>query len=272
MTTEQPDIATLQALKQLKEHLELMIESNDRRYTLRDDFQKEAVRLALESNDRRLDAMNGFRSALADQGARMITREETETIRQGIVDKADEAARAISMRIDAEVEPIQAKLAEIGRPNWALLASLISIAFVMIAGIWLVIGLKIDASLMPVSLSLASLKVAGATVAEATRTNTLAVTSSTQADSGSKSDRMQLNGRVQTMEQLAAVTGADRRAAEAKTAAQLIEIETQFKSMSVVMNIHEDNTERLLVLLWAKVFPGSVLPPTEYRPNLYREN
>jgi hypothetical protein len=158
-----------------------------------------------------------------------------------------------------------------GRPNWALLASLISITFVMIAGIWLVIGLKIDASLMPVSLTLENLKVAGATVAEATRTNTLAVSNSTQADSGSKSDRLQLNGRMQVMEQSAAANSADRRAAEARTEAQLIEIETQFKSASVVLNIHKDETQRLLAVLWAKVFPGSVLPPADYRPNLYRE-
>ena len=48
------------------------------------------------------------------------------------------------------------------RPNWALLASLISIMFVMIAGIWLVFGLKIDASPIPVSLSLENIKVEGA--------------------------------------------------------------------------------------------------------------
>jgi hypothetical protein len=248
-----------------------MIDSNDRRYTLRDDFQKEAVRVALESNDRRLDTMNGFRSALADQSARMITREETEVIRQGLVDKADEMTKAINTRLDAEVGPINTKLGEMGRPNWALLASLISITFVMIAGIWLVIGLKIDASLMPVSLTLENLKVAGATVAEATRTNTLAVSNSTQADSGSKSDRLQLNGRMQVMEQSAAANSADRRAAEARTEAQLIEIETQFKSASVVLNIHKDETQRLLAVLWAKVFPGSGLPPADYRPNLYRE-
>src|ERR1700722_2317981 len=112
MTTEQPDVATLQAIKQLKEHLELLIDSNDRRYALRDDFQKEAVRVALESNDRRLDTMNGFRSALSDQSARMITREETDVIRQSLVDKADEVTKAINTRLDAEVAPINTKLGE----------------------------------------------------------------------------------------------------------------------------------------------------------------
>jgi hypothetical protein len=88
----------------------------------------------------------------------------------------------------------------------------------------------------------------------------------------SRSDRAQLNGRVQVIEESISAGSADRRAAEAKTAAQMIEIETQFKSMSVVLNIHKDETERLLAVLWAKVLPGSVLPPANYRPNMYREN
>jgi hypothetical protein len=249
-----------------------MIESNDHRYTVRDEYQKEALRVALESNDRRLNAMNEFRSALADQGARMITREESEIVRRAIVDKADETAKVMNARLEAELRPVHTKLNEIGRPNWALLASLISIAFVMIAGIWLVIGLKIDSSLLPVSVAVENIKVANATVAETVRNTAVASSASTQADILSRDDRSQANGRLQTVEQLVSSGNADRRAADARTAAQLIEVETQFKSASVVINIHKDETQQLLAVLWQKVFPGTTLPPADYRPNLYREN
>ena len=81
---------------------------------------------------------------------------------QGIVDKADERFKAINVRIEAELEPIHQKIAEVGRPNWMLLASLVSIVFVLTAGVWLVIGLKIDASLAPVQIQMENLKVADA--------------------------------------------------------------------------------------------------------------
>jgi hypothetical protein len=272
LAPRQPDDATLQVIAQLKEHLELLIDSNDRRYTLRDDYQKEALRVALESNERRLGTMNGFRSALADQSSRMITRAESDIARNGIMDKADEATKAINLRIDAEIRPMQAKLEEFGRPNWMLLASLISITFVMIAGIWLVIGLKIDASLVPVSLAVENLKVSGATMAETVRHVDASAGTSTQADVVSRSDRAQLNGRLQVVEGLVSSGAADRRAAQAATGAQLIEIETQFKSSSVVLNIQKDDVQRVLGLLWASVFPGSTLPQSNYRPNLYKEN
>jgi hypothetical protein len=256
---------------QLKESLEALIEANDRRYTMRDEYQKEAVRLAFESNNRRLDSMNEFRAALADQGARMITREETGVVHQAIADKADEATKVMNLRLDAEMKPIHAKLDDIGRPNWALLASLISITFVTVAGIWLVIGLKIDASLIPVSLSLKNLKVEGALVAETTHTNAVAVAASTRADEISRADRGELNLRMQNLEGVVGTTNADRRSAESRTAAQLVEIETQFKSASVVQNIEKDSTQRLLGLLWSKVYPGESLPRANYRPALYRD-
>jgi hypothetical protein len=39
-----------------------------------------------------------------------------------------------------------------------------------------------------------------------------------------------------------------------------------------VINIEKDETQRLLAVLWEKVFPGATLPPADYRPNLYRDN
>jgi hypothetical protein len=239
---------------------------------LRDEYQKEAVQVALESNDRRLHAMNEFRASLADQAARLITRDESEAARAILADKVDGKAKAMNVRLEAELRPVHTRLNEVGRPNWASLASLISISFVLIAGIWLVIGLKIDSSLLAASVAVENIKVADATVAETVRNSAVASSASTQADMLSRDDRSQINGRMQVVKGLVASGNADRRAADARTAAQLIEIETQFKSASVVINIEKDETQRLLAVLWEKVFPGATLPPADYRPNLYRDN
>jgi hypothetical protein len=52
---------------------------------------------------------------------------------------------------------------------------------------------------------------------------------------------------------------------------QLIEIETQFKSISHALNIGIDQQQRIDSLLWARVY-HEPLPSTDYRPNYYKEN
>jgi hypothetical protein len=93
MASRQSDNPQTWTVAQLTETLEALIESDGRRCTMCDDYQKELVRVALVSNNKRLDSMNGFRADLADQSARMMTRAETSVIHQAIIDKADEAAR-----------------------------------------------------------------------------------------------------------------------------------------------------------------------------------
>ena len=230
---------------------------------MRNEYQKEAVRAAFESNNRRLHAMNECRASLADQAARLITRDESGAARAILADKVDEMAKAMNVRLESELRPVHIRLNEVGRANWALLASLILISFVMIAGVWLLIGLKIDSSLLPVSVAVENITVADATVAETVRNTAVASSAPTQADILSRDDRSQVNGRLQAVEGLVAAGNADRRAADARTAAQLIEIETQFKSASVVINTQKDETQRLLAVLWEKVFPGSTLPPAD---------
>jgi hypothetical protein len=207
---------------------------------LRDEYQKRAVRVALESNNQRMHAMNEFRASLADHAARLITRDGSEAARAIPADKVDEMAKAMNVRLDSELRPVHTRLNEVGRPNWALLASFILISFVMIAGIWLVIGLKIDSSLLPVSVAVVNIKVADAPVAETVRNTAVASSASTQAETLCRDDRSQVNGRLQVVEGLVAAGDADRRAADARTATQLSEIETQFKSASVAINIQKD--------------------------------
>ncbi|MSP01291.1 MAG: hypothetical protein EXR07_09635 [Acetobacteraceae bacterium] len=253
-------------LAHLKEHFEGLIQANERRQTLREEFQNEAVRVASDSNNSRLEHMNEFRDSLSDQANRMITRTEAEIARN----KTEEAQAGIVARFDAELRPVHAKLDEIGRPNWTLMVGVLSVAFVMITGIWLVIGLKIDATLSPVILSTEQIKAAQATNAERSRNMENSSIASSQMDVVSRADRVQLNDRIRALEGSFQSNLADRRAESSTFKAQLVEIESQFKTMSHTINIEKDNTQQFISLLWEKIF-DKPLPQSHFRPTLYRE-
>lgn len=264
--TPHPDNATSQQIAGLREHLEKIIMANDRRYEQRDQFQQEALKIALESNNRRLDTMNEFRASLSDQANRMITRTESELAIRAVIDKNDESCTAINIRLDAELRPIHTKVSEMGKPNWALLGSAISILFVLIAGMYTIIGLKIDASLTPLITQESENKTAIAVASETLQADTIAIGASSQADVNSKADRSQTNSRTQSLETQA----SDARAFNATVAAQMVEIETQFKSLSHAHNEMNDQQQRINGLLWNKVY-NELLPTTNYRPNYYQE-
>jgi hypothetical protein len=142
----------------LKQYFELIIANNDARYKQMQDAQREALTLALSSNDKRLDGMNEFRAALSDQSARMITRQEFDNTRSALLEKNDQLKAIQEERFDSELKPIAHRLDQVGKPNWMLLISCVSIFFVMVTGVWLVIGLKIDATVAPLSLGLAEVR------------------------------------------------------------------------------------------------------------------
>jgi archaellum component FlaC len=254
----------------LKERFDTLIAANERAHALRDRLQEEALRVATESNNSRLEHMNEFRGSLADQSARMITRTESEMARNVISAKAEELHASLVARFDAELRPVNAKLDEIGRPNWTLMIGLLSVSFVLITGIWLVIGLKIDATLAPVVLSTEQLKISAATNNERARSTENNALASTQADLTSRTDRAQLNERVRILEAAYQTGSADRRADTSTIKAQLVEIETQFKSMSDALNIQKDQTQQFFSMIWEKVF-GKTMPLSNFRPNLYRQ-
>lgn len=59
-------------------------------------------------------------------------------------------------------------------------------------------------------------------------------------------------------------------AATATTTMQLIEVETQFKNLSHALNDLKDQNQRIDGLLWKRVY-NEVLPPTDYRPNFFKD-
>jgi hypothetical protein len=138
----------------------------------------------------------------------------------------------------------------------------------MIAAVWLVIGLKIDASLSPIAQEISQQRLSIATLVAQERNLETATGASTQSDANSKGDRAQLNSRMSALEGLVAVGASDRRASTTAITAQLAEIETQFHAMSDSFNTERDATQQWIGLLWDKTF-NATIPPTRFRPQNY---
>jgi hypothetical protein len=254
------DDDTKREIANLKQYFELVIANNEQRHRQTIESQREALNVALASNDKRLDGMNEFRAALSDQSARMTTRQEYDNNKVTITDRIDQLKIAQDLRFDSELKPIASRLDQLGRPNWTLMISVVSIFFVMITGVWLVIGLKIDATVAPLVQGLVEQTSNVATNTALIRSHQDAILASTQADSISRADRAQLNERVRATETTVAANAGERRAQFGVMAAKLVEIETQFCASDVVRNLMHANDLRLFSMLWHKTFPDTTLP------------
>lgn len=265
------DEDTQREIANLKQYFELIIANNDARHKQMQDAQREALTLALSSNDKRLDGMNEFRAALSDQSARMITRQEFDNTRSALLEKNDQLKAIQEERFNSELKPIAHRLDQYGKPNWMLLISCVSIFFVMITGVWLVIGLKIDATVAPMSLGLAEVRATQVTNTGVIRTQQNAILASTEADAASRSDRAQLNERVRSLETAVTADAGERRAQYGVMSAKLIEVETQFCASDVVRNLMHAADLRLFAMLWHKAFPDTTLPTDNaYYPKICR--
>jgi hypothetical protein len=282
------DDDTRQAIANLREHIETIINANDRRYDERNAAATEALRAALEANDQRLHSMNEFRSVLGDQAARMVTRTEHDAATAAMGAKFDQLSETSEARLNLAVGPINEKLDGLGKPNWAAMASIASAFFVVVAGIWLVIGLKIDDTMSPLAVSteqfkttlnidtqrLNTLEAKTAASSEADQVSRIdrvqlndrvhvietRTAASAEADSASRIDRAQLNNRMHDMETTVSVTLAERRQQYAVMEARLIEVETQFCASDIVRNLMHATDMRLISMVWRKMFPDAVLP------------
>jgi len=263
------DAETRTAMANLQQHIELIITSNERRWEAVEKAHERALTVAAEANDKRFAALNGFREAMADQATRMLTRQEADASREALLEKIEAHRAAMENRVEAEVKPMQARLEEVGRPNWALMTSMASAAFLVVAAVWMIIGLKIDATMSPLTLELTRMRTSEATTATSLTTLNNLATASTAADSASRSDRDQLNVRVRTLE-----TGlAARRTEQSVMEARMVEIETQFCSRDNISNIMHAFDLRLFSMIWGKVFPGTVFPTDNaFYPKVCNQN
>jgi len=265
------DEDTKREIANLKEHFELVIANNEERHQQVAEAQREALAIARASNDKRLDGMNEFRAALSDQSAGMITRQEFDNARSALLEKHDQLKHAQDARFAADLKPITSRLEQIGKPNWMLLISFVSIFFVMVTGVWLVIGLKIDAEVGPLSLDLAEVKATQTGNTAIIRAQQNATSASMEADATSRTDRAQLNERIHSMEGAVATNAGEQRAQYGVIEAKLIEVETQFCASDVIRNLMHANDMRLAAMLWHKAFPDTTLPTDNaYYPKICR--
>jgi hypothetical protein len=263
------DEDTRLAVDNLRAHFELIVASAEKRWETVEKAHEQALKVAYESNDKRFAALNGFREAMADQSSRMLTRQEAESNHHALLEKIESHRSAMENRVEAEVRPMQARLEEVGRPNWALMTSMASAAFLVVAAVWMIIGLKIDATMSPLALELTQLRTAsGVALERITALNTLA-TSSTAADAASRADREQLNSRVRVVESSAAQRRTDLSVLDAR----MVEIETQFCARDNIANLMHAFDLRLFAMMWAKTFPGSVYPTDNaFYPKVCNQN
>jgi hypothetical protein len=263
------DEETKTVIGNLREHYDLIIDANEKRWQTILNAQKEALRVAADANDKRFTVLNGFREAMADQGSRMLTRQEAENNIKALQEKIDAHRAAMESRVEAEIKPMQARLEEVGRPNWALMTSMASAAFLVVAAVWMIIGLKIDATMSPLALEMGQIRVAQTTHTNSITSLTNLATASTAADVSSRTDRDQLNLRMRAAE----TANSSRRTEHSVLEARMVEIETQFCARDIISNLMHANDLRLLSMLWRKTFDGSTYPTDNvFYPKVCNQN
>lgn len=221
---------------------------------------KEAASVRASTLEERLDGMNKFREALADQTANLITRQEYMATKDALTEKTDQLRISLESRIQNTTEPMESRLEAMGRPNWALMTSVASVFVVVVTGIWLVIGLKIDATIAPVTLDIAQVR-----AIQTTRGTTLhdiesQAVASTASDVLSRSDRGQLNDRLRSLEALVSAGRAARQASNDTIQARLTEIETQFCAADIIRNLMHAQDMRVFSIIWHKTMPTTNYP------------
>lgn len=272
------DAEVIREIQTIRDHYDLILSNNEVRYNeriasereamrlalaaieLRNkeriETDREAVQLALKANEKRLDGMNEFRQALTDQSNLMITRKESETSRDTLNERLEQTRMVLENKINADMDGLIIKVDQFGRPNWPLMVSVLSIFLVVLGGVWLIIGLKIDSELNPLALSLQEMKVVRAGGTEKLNALIADAAASTQADAASRADRAEMNERLRTVERIAATNTTT----SAEIVQKLIEVETQFCASDIVRNLTHANDTSIMSIIWHHNFPESVYP------------
>jgi hypothetical protein len=244
----------------MRERLESIIASNDQRYKSIEESQNKALTVALAAAEKRLEALHVFRDAMADQSNRMVPRAEAEAARTALAERSEVNRVYLENRIESEIQPLTQKVETLSKPNYAVLLSFVSALFVLAAGVWIVIGLKIGDTLSPVQLVLDQVRVRQASDGEKISVLEASTGNSTQADVASKTDRSQLNERMKALEAIVQTGQGERRLQASVMEARLTEIETQFCASDIVRNLMHANDLRMFSMLWKGVFPHAEYP------------
>jgi uncharacterized coiled-coil DUF342 family protein len=281
------------------ENIRMLIDSNDKMYEQRYQADQQALRDAFAANDKRLNIMNQFCEAMVDQASKMMTRAEFDTAHRAITEKMEigfstitekltDSIAMLDSKTDATIAPLHNKVEQFGKLNWTIITSFLSIAGISIAGLWLVLGLKIDNSSQPLSLQIEQLK---ATVEASSRQLTdqrsnrdkqledlRALISHSAQESEANAQKIGNLGAIQT----AHISTVDRLASDmatlqaltkessASNSEKLIQIETQLHAVNNVINMNREDIDQQVSMMWKKVF-HEILPPKAFRPDLYEK-
>lgn len=273
-------IAREQALRELiaarEESLRDKIDANDRHR----DAMSEAWRVHRQALEERMNRLNNVRAQMAEQAATFINRNEFEEAKASGAERFDQTRTYIDNKLDAVLAPIRTALDRMDRPNWEFIAAIASLLVGLVAGVWLVIGLKIDTTVAPLNAELNGMKqelVSHETRLTATENLSSA---STRADSESRTDRGQLNERIRQVEAVSAtvprlssdnanlrdqynlIVDRQRLLLQDITTqkAALVEVETQFCSSDYMRNLMHAYDLRMFAMLWHKVYVGETFP------------
>jgi hypothetical protein len=262
----------LQAIREL-------IAVNERARDASVAVEREARRSEKAELDMRLTRMNEFRQAMADQAGRFIARPEFEEAIKGGIERYETSRRYVDTQLHAQIAPLRGDVERLQRPDWGFIAAAGGLLATVITGCWLIIGLEIDNKVGPIRVDLEQTRTATSTNTERLRFVETAANNSTQADTGSRADRSQLNERVHQLEatsfntsQIVADVGNmktnqatvfDRlqqlRQSITTQQAALIEIETQFCGQDNLRSQIHATDLRVEAMLWNKVF-GTEMP------------
>lgn len=213
------------------------------------------------------------------EASRTSTEGRLVLLGSAFADKLEQYRTARDSRSEADLAPLRASIEAQGRPNWGLIIACAAVVFGIVSGGWLVIGLKIDGSMAPITLDLAATKTVGIQTAERVRGMEAAVSLSTQADGTSRVDRSQLNDRIRSLETVippASTIAAQQvnvekqmntiverlstlRTSVNKQEAALVEIETQFCGQDNLRNQTHAFDQRLVAMMWKKLY-GEEMP------------
>jgi len=215
-----------------------------------------ARQIAMNAMDERLKGMNEFRATIEGVIQKGMGRDEIQAIIQ-----------TLESKMDAAVSPLSVKVDSLRQTNWPLLMTFSSVVVTLVVGLFIVIGLKIDASEQPLGIALSELKTDSAQINDRMKLVEIATIRSSTADATSSSDRAQLNSRVAGNEERIGAIGSTLSASGQASAARLAEIETQFRAAQNIANLQFDHVEQMVSILWAKLFDAS-LPDTRFRPDM----
>lgn len=267
--------------------LEQKMADNDRFYQQRYDFDQSALKVALQTSDHRLEVLNGHKQEMIADRALMMPRELATKMITDAQEKINLSRESMATRIDGQMRALETRVETIGRPNWLMLASSIGVITAVVSGLFIVIGLKIDAAVSPVTLEIAQIKTNAAAqesrLAERTanrerQINTLQARvaandveagASTQAIAQFRAIQVVNSGRISMIEQGMAAGMSERKSAVASINGQMIELETQFKLVSTVINLMKDDTHQMISALWSKVDPKLRIEEKRYRPEMH---